>query len=357
MIIFFLLMLLALFAKCHIGRNPEYISRYNTTKINGGFIIIVFFRHVFQYTPKLTAWYDHPFTWINLHIGQFLVTTFLFYSGYGVLCSIRNKSSYILEFPRKRIFKVWLDFAFIVCLYLLLYIFLKTTPDFLFVLKSFIGWESLGNSNWYIFCILCLYLITWFSFGLVDFMYKHNWRTEEWVPIIAVTLMTIVYILQMRIWKDGMSYWYSTALCYPAGMWYAFFQKRFEKHLLESDRIWFVTLIITLTLTLTLYLHRSFIWFYEASAIGFTILVVLISMRFSFDSKAYYWMGKNLFSLYMLQRLPMIYLDSIGLSQNHTHIYIYACFIIMILLTILYNKLIGLLKSYSSRSNDTWLLM
>lgn len=33
-------------------------------------------------------------------------------------------------------------------------------------LLSLIGWENVGNSNWYIFCIICCYAFTYIAFKI-----------------------------------------------------------------------------------------------------------------------------------------------------------------------------------------------
>lgn len=46
-------------------------------------------------------------------------------------------------------------------LYLGLHLCFGAQPSLKTILLSMVCWESIGNSNWYIFAILCLYLLTW----------------------------------------------------------------------------------------------------------------------------------------------------------------------------------------------------
>lgn len=90
-----------------------------------------------------------------------MVAMFMFYSGYGVMESIRSKGmNYVHSMPKKRILSTWIHFAFIVALYVLLTVAIGNEITLKQLLLSFIGWDSVGNSNWYIFDILCLYLMS-----------------------------------------------------------------------------------------------------------------------------------------------------------------------------------------------------
>ena len=204
-----------------------------------------------------------------------------------------------------------------------------------------------GNSNWYIFCILYLYFITWVTFGLAAFSDsdKKTNQARSLFPLIIITLLTITYILQMMIMKGAdAGHWYNTALCYPAGMFYAYFQKDIDQFLLYDHRKWLLVLITTVAIFLSFYQYKSNIWVYEICAISFALIVIWISMRFSMNSRVYYWLGKSLFGLFILQRLPMIYFESTGLAAEHTHIFIYICFVLMILLASIYNKVISIIR-------------
>lgn len=100
--------------------------------------------------------YDKIIWAVDRLLEQLIVTTFLFYSGYGILASLKTKKDYLQKFP-KRIFKVWLQFAIAVCLFLNLFIGKVYSTQT--ILLSFTAWDSVGNSNWYILAILVLYAL------------------------------------------------------------------------------------------------------------------------------------------------------------------------------------------------------
>ena len=126
----------------------------------------VFISHVFPYLLQKnnpsSHWYDLTFYFIHENLGQLIVSSCLFYSGYGVFESIKNKGNeYIKGFPRKRILNTLLNFDVAVLAFAFMDILLNikfTTTQFLL---SLIAWDSIYNSNWYIFCILICYAFTY----------------------------------------------------------------------------------------------------------------------------------------------------------------------------------------------------
>ena len=62
-----------------------------TRCINAIFVILVFLSHVKTYVILDDVWYNSYFLKINIYLSQLIVTTFLFFSGFGIMESIKNK--------------------------------------------------------------------------------------------------------------------------------------------------------------------------------------------------------------------------------------------------------------------------
>lgn len=129
------------------GYLDTYLDRGQTMAVNGVFVMLVFLRHFKEYI--VCGAYDRAFWTVDGYLEQLIVTTFLFYSGYGILVSLKTKEGYLQKFP-KRIFKIWLQFVIVVCLFLLLNLFIGRSYSASTILLSLTAWESVGNSNWYI---------------------------------------------------------------------------------------------------------------------------------------------------------------------------------------------------------------
>lgn len=138
----------------------DYIAKKKTQAIQGIFIMLIFLSHAEQYF-KLDSAYDTAYAAVSEHMGQLVVVMFFFYSGYGMMESVKKKgSSYVSRIMTQRFPKVLLQFDIAVIIYLLLNVLLlhKTYPV-THILFSLIGYTRVGNSNWYIFVVLCMYVL------------------------------------------------------------------------------------------------------------------------------------------------------------------------------------------------------
>ena len=71
------------------GIDGDALSKERTTMINGIFVVIVLFSHFNSYATSDIA--VDKIYYLFFKIGQLTVTPFLFYSGYGIYESIKNK--------------------------------------------------------------------------------------------------------------------------------------------------------------------------------------------------------------------------------------------------------------------------
>lgn len=81
--------------------NSQYISRKTTIELNGIFVLLVFLSHFCQYLVEPFP-YSEIYYEIRRMLNQLVVTTFLFYSGYGVMYCIKHqKEQYVDKLPKK----------------------------------------------------------------------------------------------------------------------------------------------------------------------------------------------------------------------------------------------------------------
>lgn len=173
MIIFYLLIALLVVSKLKYSRHgfyDDYLSFDTTNAVKGIFITLVFIKHVTPYIINSGYVFDDTnigrlFLFINARVGQWIVAMFLFYSGYGVMESIKKKGrDYVTSIPCKRVLTTLVNFDIAVALFAVIAIVLHKNYSLKEYLLSFTGWETVGNSNWYIFIIMLCYLIAFVSF-------------------------------------------------------------------------------------------------------------------------------------------------------------------------------------------------
>ena len=255
---------------------------------------------------------------------------FLFYSGYGVMESIIKKGSdYINAFPKKRFAKTLFHFDIAVILFVIVDLCLGTLKNYsiLEVLLSFTGWESIGNSNWYIFSILILYLITYFAFKI----FKNKTSKAVWL----VTVLTVVYITVLAlVGKDA--WWFDTVLLYPLGMWYSVGKDKIETLVRKKPINYFALLILCCTVFIVSHLLRSNIICYEISLVALCAVIVVVTIKVDINNKILEFLGKHLFEIYILMRIPMIVL--LHFEVTNSYLFVAISFIVTLLISVLFKK-------------------
>ena len=211
-LLFSLLILMLLSMRVHIkGLDEAYLSKDYTATIKGIFIILVFISHSRSYFDYSMVYDQATIHFMNL-IGQLMVTLFLFYSGYGVFLSIqKKKEKYVNKMPKDRILKTFLDFAIALILFVLLGWYLGKSFTISKLLLALTGLISIGNSNWYMFVIFTLYILTYFVFKLC--------KEKHLLGLILMTILSLIYVFVIRLYLPDR--FCNTYLCYSLGMWYA----------------------------------------------------------------------------------------------------------------------------------------
>ena len=169
MIIFVFLLLSVIIKSIHCCKenefNTDYIGKEQSKNINGIFVIMVFFSHYYQYITPSLEWQDAYYSILRNHLDQAVVMTFLFFSGFGMMESLKRKGySYVISMLKKFI-RLLVKFDIAVILFLILNTCLGIQYSKQEILMSLICWESIGNSNWYIFVTLSIYLLVFVAFS------------------------------------------------------------------------------------------------------------------------------------------------------------------------------------------------
>lgn len=299
--------------------TDEYLSFDNTQSIKGIFILLVFFSHFNSYVTFHNRW-DSIYAGIVAFFGQMMVTLFLFYSGYGIMESIKKKNSaYINQMPKKRILATLIRFDIAVILFVVLGLILRTEMTLPKVFLSLIAWESVGNSNWYIFVVLLLYLMTYVSFKSI--------HTEKYIiPVIACGVMVCAFIVGFWYFDIKPTYWYDTALCYILGMLYSLAKEKIHKIVDRHWSIWWVGVIAVLAMLVLLKIFSAGAITNFIMNVVFAIAVVLLTMRIQPKNKMLVFFGKNLFEIYILQRIPMILFARLKVDEYSMLVYFVLCF-------------------------------
>lgn len=235
-----LLLLTLLWGKPQFNRNllPDgaILSHNRTNVINAFFIIIVVLRHIHQRLVPFHGVDEYYHMYFNGPAGQGIVSTFFFFSGYGIMQSImRKKEVYVRELMSKRFLRLYFNTAvcclFCSLIYGLTYLSPGEAVDSFF--KTMIG----AGGYWFIIMTLAIYIATWIGFKLCGVSR----------PVISVlTSATFIYLLCVALTPIKPMWWLDTELVFPCGMLMAIYLPHIEK-LIRKTRL--PILLIGLLLT------------------------------------------------------------------------------------------------------------
>ncbi len=313
------------------GIYSDYLSIDKTNSIKGIFVILIVLSHAKSYLTLSDNIFNSLYSYFSGILGQGVVIMFLFYSGYAMMLSCTQKGpDYVKSIPVKRVLKVLFNFDAAVLLFFIIQTILGSRFTIGKIILAFTSLGSFGNSNWYIFAIIMLYIITYLSFIIG--------KSNKKLVLAAAFILTFVYIIIMHRFKE--SFWYDTVLLYPLGMvWYTVKDKA-EKLLTKNAFIYPAVLVFMLMLFAVTHHFSYRIIFSMVYYIIMCIIILMLTMKIQIHNKILEFLGKNLFAIYILQRLPMIIFDRLGLNEN-PYIFVILSFAATLIIAVPFNMLIS----------------
>ncbi len=324
--------------------NKNYISRDGTAAIKGIFVILIVLSHAKGYfVNDMSGFFDKAYLNVQNHLGQMVVAMFLFYSGYGIMEQIKKReSAYIKSIATKRFPNLLLNYDIAVVFYIILALCLGTKLTLQKIVFSLTAWDGVGNSSWYIFVTLCLYILTMLSFSFIK-LFKN--KALYIINIVILTALSVGLVFALiKVGKE--SWWWNTALLFPLGFWFSYFRETIEKIVMKND----ITYLLTAALVTALYIFTKQLslggtrWYFLFGFM-FVAAVVLLTMKVEIKSNLLNWFGDHIFSVYILQRIPMIIMDRFGLSHSHRYLFLILTFAITCAMAEIYDVLYGKLSS------------
>lgn len=330
--LFIIIVLWGIRVKPH-GMNDDFLSKTKTDAVKGIFIMIVFMNHINDYYSQvgtdLSAWYDNVFFLPAKACGQLMVAMFLFYSGYGVMEGIKKKGQvYVDSIPKKRMLGTLLNFDLAVLAFAVATLLMGLPLTWETILLSLLGWDSLGNSNWYIFVIVVCYALTYVGQKI---------KKSMGGAITCALIMLFAFVLSF---EKG-TWWYNTVFAYGAGLMFSEHKELLLVSMKSHYGKWIAGMVCGFAMCLGTYLsfygpfkgeHEQLGAFvFDVMSVFFALLMVLITMKVSIGNKALVWLGTNLFPVYIYQRLPMMVLTELWpdeLVALHPYAFFSFCVVI-----------------------------
>lgn len=303
-----LLLLLAVFCvwKSEFGYHSDFLSSSNTLSIKGIFVFLVFFSHLRGYLSLSDSLLNNFYFSLQNHLGQLIVAMFLLFSGYGIWISFKQKANYTQSFFKRRVLKTLLHFDIIVAVFVIVQLLLQKVFPLRNYLLCWIGWESVGNSNWFIFDILLLYLIARIALHFQN-------KIGHGGICITILLTACLWFFLREAGKEN--WWVDTLAAFPLGMLIAEHSSLLKNLLAKKGMPYLLTVSSLLLFAFSYKIWRG-VDAYGFTTCTFCLLVVMLSSWIKVGNPVLNWAGKNVFTVYMLQRLPMLVLTAAGINNN-----------------------------------------
>ena len=192
------------------GYHEDFLAPAFSTAIKGIFTVLIFCSHIRGYISLSDNWWNAGFEAFFNRIGQLVVTLFFFYSGYGIWESQKKKASYSKTFFKRRFLKTLIHFDIAVLLFILVQLCLGIYYSEREYLLCWTGWESVGNSNWFMFVIFVLYLLAQAALLLQP--------KNSSAGILLIVLGSVALWIVLRIVAQKPSWWVDTLAVFPLGI-------------------------------------------------------------------------------------------------------------------------------------------
>lgn len=330
MLVVLIIFILLILTSVKVAKNDlSYsLSIYQTQAIKGIFVITIFFSHFCSYVV-FDKWFDIPLRDYCRWFGQLMVAPFLFYSGYGIFESVKLKGvDYVRFFPKKRILKTLLHFDLAVVLFLVLDAYIQKTVSLSNFIFALIGWESIGNSNWFVFAILCMYIFSYI--GL--FVFRCNLKCA----FLFISACSLIYILVMSKFKP--SYWYDTIMAFPLGIFFVLYKNKISEFVCDKGVALGGGLSIFMFWGARMQFIPSSFINSQIALVAFCFMVVFFSLVLKLNSKILSWFGSYVFEIYILQRLSMNFGKFLHWNESNVYLYFMFCFLTTLLLAVIFKK-------------------
>ena len=153
----------------------------------------------------------------------------------------------------------------------------------------------------------------------------------------ALTTILSVILVYLLIRSDRGSWWYNTIILYPSGMIFSLFKDKFDKIVLKNDLTYFAFAAVVLAVYYFCYTKKGTgIEGYSLWAIMFVMLILTLSMKVSINNGILQWFGSHVFSVYILQRIPMLVFTHFGLNGKK-YAFVAMSFLVTIVLAVFFD--------------------
>jgi hypothetical protein len=212
----------------------------NTNQIKGIFVWMIFFRHCTEYFPKSTK-VGKISILIDKSLEQNIVSPFLFYSGFGINESFLKKGiQYIKTLPKKSAI-IFIKSEIILLFFLFNNILLGIRVSFKRYLLAAIFKTSIGNSYWFAFTIITLYI-----YSFLSFIFIKN-KKFDYLGILFITIFCFFHIIfAYRFYHKNEIISVDNIICFALGFYYSLLKPCLDKKIMKNEYSYYRMIILSI---------------------------------------------------------------------------------------------------------------
>lgn len=305
----FILLLISLFVYLIPRTDVDYLSNKSTKSLKGLLALFIIFHHISQ---KITT--GENFSNFE-YMGRYIVALFFFLSGYGLYFQYSNNPTYMENFLKKRLVRIFIPFFIFIVIYVIYRATLGEVVNVDFFLSFWKDHSNIIYNGWFINSIIVLYVI--FYVSLV--------RKDSKIAEYKLVFLTLVYIFWKAYQNHG-DWEYVSIMAFLLGVFWTKNRVSIDK-LLEKNYFIFLVSFSILMYVFHYYevimkiigITNKYVYYGIVGNICTMVFVVyflLLTNKLNFSNKYLGFLGNISFEIYMIHGLVMHYLGKFFVSSG-----------------------------------------
>ncbi len=318
-VIFFLVVLFHAGPRLKAVGSEDFLSIRQTGAVQSAACIGVILHHLSQQVTNYGSLDKGLITGFS-YAGILFTALFFFFSGYGLMVSLQNRTDYLNTFLQKRLPTVlipfWMCNTIILLSNRLIY---GVRYSFDQIIRYISGIDLVNGNGWFIIEIVIIYILFFALFSTIS---------NRDIALVLLTMAVFVLIAygffsghdpKNEQWFKG-EWWYNSTITFVLGLWYARFKNKLSRFFSLHYRTMAVlfSLLFIALFQFSVYCIRHFGYYYylsvsvgrkyacvtlisqSAACIVFVIWLILLLMKIALGNRVLDSLSKIRLPLFLL---------------------------------------------------------
>ena len=305
----FILLLISLFVYLIPRTDVDYLSNKSTKSLKGLLALLIIFHHISQ---KITT--GENFSNFE-YMGRYIVALFFFLSGYGLYFQYSNNATYMENFLKKRLVRIFIPFFVFIVIYVIYRATLGEVVNVDFFLSFWKDHSNIIYNGWFINSIIVLYVIFYVSFV------GKNSKVAEY----KLVFLTLVYIF-WKAYQDHGDWEYVSIMAFLLGVFWMKNRISIDKFIEKNYFIFLVSFSILMyvfrhyeDIMKNIGITNKYVYYGivgNLCTMVFVVYFLLLTNKLNFSNKYLDFLGDISFEIYMIHGLVMHYLGKFFVSSG-----------------------------------------